>query len=425
MTVTGDLAASSRLPTDTAYLRVLTLNNIAAGAGDLGSSRRLVDQLRNTAPPSPGQDAFALATQLHARTQDDFFPAGRSHVGAVTLAAALALADESSDRFLESLAAGYRTMCAVARVYSADAQQRGYRPSGLFGAFGAAATAATALGMSADETANAIGLAAVMAGGTNQAWLDGSDEWLLEVGIAARAGVEAALLTRVGAMAAPEALEGDAGWSTAFFDDPGSARLTASMSAGAPSIAEIAVKPYPISGIAQVPTHLACAAHAWLAGRRPRSVVVRMSEAEVGYPGTLNRGPFRSRGQALMSVSHCVAAGLADGTVRLSRLDEPGPLASLADVVQVVPDATLSEMSAVLTVVTGDGTETFTGEGGALLFPTSESADVPALAAHCEAPRAVVQAAHDELAHDCPDAGFIRALLVDSGRARAQERNKR
>jgi dienelactone hydrolase len=48
----------------------------------------------------------------------------------------------------------------------------------------------------------------VLTAGTNQAWISGSDEWLIEVGMASRAGIETAELTRAGAHAAPDAFEG-------------------------------------------------------------------------------------------------------------------------------------------------------------------------------------------------------------------------
>src|SRR5262249_7588194 len=153
---------------------------------------------------------------LHARTQDDFFPAGRSHVGAVTLAAALALADETEERLLPAVAAGYEVMCVGAEAYAPIAQAVGLRPSGVFGPLGAAATAAIVLRLDAAGVQTAIGLASAASAGTNQAWLSGSDEWLFVVGAAARAGVEAALFARAGAAASPLALEGTAGWAKAM-----------------------------------------------------------------------------------------------------------------------------------------------------------------------------------------------------------------
>src|SRR5699024_264953 len=130
--------------------------------------------LRSAVYGGPSGNAFIGAMALHGRTQDDFYPHGRVHVGAITLAATLALADDAGDRLLECLAAGYDTMCLVAESGSSYVQTRGLRPSGIFGPLGAAASAATALGLDEAGVANAIGLAASLAGGTNQAWLSGT-----------------------------------------------------------------------------------------------------------------------------------------------------------------------------------------------------------------------------------------------------------
>ncbi|HKP16883.1 MAG TPA: MmgE/PrpD family protein, partial [Gaiellaceae bacterium] len=123
------------------YLRSLTLCNVAAAAGHKGGTERLLGALRDELGSGPGAEAFLAAAALHCRTQDDFYPEGRVHVGAITLAATLALADEAGDRLLECLAAGYEVMCAVSAAYAPAAQAAGLRPSGVFGPLGAAASA--------------------------------------------------------------------------------------------------------------------------------------------------------------------------------------------------------------------------------------------------------------------------------------------
>ena len=209
--------------------------------------------------------------------------------------------------------AGHETMCAAASVLPPEAQRRGLRPTGVFGPLGAAAAAGVALGLDEEGIANAIGLAAARSGGTMQAWLDGSDEWLLECGAAARAGVEAALFTVAGVVAAPHALEGKSGWLRAFFGDSDPRQLAAAVERQDSYVTEVAVKPHPVSGIAQAATELGRRANTDGGGRNVTSVRVHLSEDEVRYPGSLNRGPFRSRSDALMSVRFCVACSLTDG----------------------------------------------------------------------------------------------------------------
>lgn len=415
MTCTELLAARTREPVgavEAAALRSLTLTNVAAAAGERGTIAAVTDRLPLDAE-RPADAAFLLAARLHARTQDDFYPAGRVHVGAIVLAATLALADQAGERTMECLAAGYRVLCDVSAAYATEAQRAGLRPSGVFGPFGAAAAAATALSCTPEQTANAIGLAAAACGGHNQAWLSGTDEWILEVGAAARAGVEAALFTRAGARAAPEAFEGPAGWAAALLRDPGAGALAARLAGPATGAENVAVKPYPVSGIAQVPTDLACGLHAVVAGRSPHAVRVRMSEIELAYPGSANTGPFASRSAALMSVAFCVACGLSDGTVRLARLEDPDTV-PLLDIVDVAADPAVEENHARLEVDVDGETLVRTGRAADLLFPAWRDVAPADVARRSEADESVVAAAAAELARDRPRADVVRGLTTGS-----------
>jgi 2-methylcitrate dehydratase PrpD len=409
-------ALSPRDAAETAALRTLTLTNIAAAVGERGTLADLTDRLpldRDRAPDA----AFEFAARLHARTQDDFYPGGRSHVGAVVLAATLALADQAGDRTLDCLAAGYRVMCDVSAAYSTYAQRAGLRPSGVFGPFGAAAAASVALSLSAEQTVNAIALAAAACGGHNQAWISSSDEWLLEVGAATRAGVEAALFTQAGARAATDAaFEGPAGWAAAFFGEQGAPRLVEQVAGPVVGAGVVATKPYPVSGIAQVATHLAGGLHADLGTDRPTAVRVRMSPIELAYPGSANTGPFTSRSAALMSVAFCVAACLLDGTVSLHRLDHPdtADIGALLSVVEVAGDPALAENESRVELDVGGRTLVRTARAADLLYPTWDdlAADVPGLAVRSEADQVVVGDALGELRRDRPRASVLRGLLV-------------
>jgi 2-methylcitrate dehydratase PrpD len=414
MTLSSQLAARAVAPvTDDAKdrLRALTLTNVAAAMGELGRAGEVLERLpldeRN-----PGSSAFLHAARLHARTQDDFHPAGRVHVGAVTLAVALALADVVGERLLDCLAAGYETMCAVATVYSPDAQRRGYRPTGVFGPIGAAAAAGVALGLDADGIANAIGLAAARSGGTMQSWVSGTDEWMLEVGSAARAGVEAALFTQAGAVAAPDAFEGRAGWARAFFGDERAELLAGELDLSRSYIGEVAIKPYPVSGIAQIPTDLGRLAHDDLAGKAVESAVIRLSEREAAYPGSANTGPFRSRSDALMSVAFCVACTLTDGTVRLARLERPNELSTVTSAIRVQADSGLEESQAVLALAAG-GADREYAAGDAVLFEpwAAMVGDSGIVARRSEADPARVARAAQQLQAHRPDGRELVALV--------------
>lgn len=419
MSLTAKLAERALRPVDLAtadHLRMLTTSNIAAGKGRLGRAGEMLSMLRRSVGESAAETAFVAAIALHARTQDDFYPHGRVHVGAITLAATLALADEAEDRLLECLAAGYDTMCLAAESGSSHTQARGLRPSGIFGPLGAAASAATALGLDEHGVANAIGMASALAGGTNQAWLSGTDEWMFVVAQAARTGVEAALLTRAGVTASPQALEGDAGWGAAYLGDKGLGAMNQVLEDESPRAHVVAAKAYPVSGIAQLVAQLACDAHA-ARGAPPTAVVVRLAEPETRYPGTMNAGPFRSRADALMSVPFAVACGLAHGIIRLSHLEAPSDAGvdDLLAKIAVESDATLAEAEASL-VLDRAGEGTIEKKiGGDLMFPTWNElrADSECLARRSEASLSTVQDAYTALAADRPDARALRKLLLE------------
>lgn len=326
-------------------LRTRTLWNLAAyrGRQDLTGPVETVHGFG-----SAGSWAYVVGAAMHARTQDDFYPLGRVHVGATVLPSVLAVG--AADVF-PALAAGYEVVCLVSGCYGAEAQARGLRPSGVFGALGAATGAAVAMGAGVDEVASAISLAAALSGGTNQAWADGSEEWMLQVGQACRSGVEAAQLAAAGMHAAPRAIQGANGWSRVFFGDAGAERLAGHVESSRPVVADVAIKPYPVSGIAQVPTELAVRAHRNGLGG-PAPVVLTVNPGELAYPGSANVGPFRSRSDSLMSLVRCVAQGLTFGTVDFESLaSAPGAEEQTwIDQITVVPDEALCDGEARLAI---------------------------------------------------------------------------
>ncbi len=295
-------------------LRVRLLSNLTVAVGRSTEAARIRAGLAGE--QGPGATAMVLAAAMHARTQDDFYPAGRVHVGTVVIPAILAIGEGD---LLGAMAAGYEVLTLASGAYSARAQQRGYRPTGVFGPLGAAAAAATALGCDAETTAAALAIASTMAGGTNQSWIDGTDEWLVEVAEAARAGVVAARLAAAGLSGAPGALDGAAGWAKAYFDDAGAPALQQALEGAGTRTADVAVKLYPVSGIAQAPSTLAAEMGIELEGALPQRIEVRMNPVELDYPGSRNRGPFSGRSDSLMSVVRCVALAYLHGHVPYER----------------------------------------------------------------------------------------------------------
>ena len=406
-----DLARTAARAPDGDALRTRMLLNCAAAAGEQAESEPIAVAL--TEDRGPGSVALHLAARMHARTQDDFHPAGRVHVGTVVIPVVLAL---RPGRPLAALAAGYEVLTAVASAYSGIAQQRGYRPTGIFGPVGAAAAAAVALELDDDQLASALALASAMSAGTNQSWVDGSDEWLVEVALASRAGLDAARLAAAGVRGAPHAFDGPAGWSSAYFGDDGARSLDPVLERGGSRTADVAIKPYPVSGIAQVPTHLAARLGGTFGHRKPQRLEVRMSPDELSYPGSRNRGPFHSRSDSLMSVARCVALGYLHGAVPYRQLVEPPGERerSVLDLVELVPDEGLRETEAVITVAADGQEQTELAVGKEILYPdwAATTRDLSGIAERSEAPSEVVGGLHRAIEEDL-ELDAIRELLEE------------
>ena len=159
--------------------------------------------------------AFWNAAIMHARTQDDFHPIGNLHAATVLFPAAIAASEAagaSGEQFLDALVAGYAAAAGLSCAFSARTTPKGLRSTSLYSPFAAVAAAGRLAGLDAAGLGNALALAASVAGGFTQCWLDGSDEWQLHVAQAAANGMLAVHLTQAGVRGGAHALDGKAGF---------------------------------------------------------------------------------------------------------------------------------------------------------------------------------------------------------------------
>jgi 2-methylcitrate dehydratase PrpD len=158
--------------------------------------------------------AFANATAAHALDYDDMWLPG-AHPSAPIFPAALAVAEHlgaSGAELVAAQAAGYEVM---GRLHSAVSGRFGWHPTGVFGTFGAVAACGRLLGLSGELMAQAFGIASSMTGG-----IDGHSGTMtkpLHAGLAAHAGVRAALLAAGGFTASPTVFDGKRSFFDAFF----------------------------------------------------------------------------------------------------------------------------------------------------------------------------------------------------------------
>lgn len=328
----------------------------AVGAGD---GARL---FRTGKAVSPDTAAFVNATMIHARAQDDVYFPGLTHVGATLVPAVLALGEEldaSGADLVVALAAGYETAGALSQDFAPRTTPRGFRATGVYGVLGAAAGASRLLGLDAATTANAIGIATSLAGGTNQTWVAGSQEWLFQVGFCARNGLLAARLAAAGGTGAADAFEGAQGFYRALLGEETDLSQVATDLGANWRVREVTYKPLPVCAILQSPVTdaLALRASKDLTPALIGAARLTLSPGEAAYPGTDSVGPFRGAGDALMSAQFCLAVALEKGSVTASdllRTDDSG-LLDLTRRIEVRPDPALDSRSFRLEIDLRDG----------------------------------------------------------------------
>ena len=180
-----------------------------------------------TAAAVPASMANAVAG--HSIEYDDVHNSSSSHPGVVVYPAAMAataLAGGDERDLVRAVVIGFEVMCRAGRAADpASHYARHFHPTGTIGALGAAAAAAAALGLDADGLNSAMGIAASMASGSMEFLCDGAWTKRLHPALAARNGVEAALLASDGYVGTDDGICGERGFLAAHSDAPAPERL--------------------------------------------------------------------------------------------------------------------------------------------------------------------------------------------------------
>ncbi len=255
--------------------------------------------------------AFVNAALINGRSQDDFL--FKSHPGAITIPAALATGEEcmsSGADVLTSIVAGYEI---VGRIFwGGPSMLPKFRATGVNGPMGAAATAGKLLKLSEDQLVHALGCAAIFSSGFGEGFLSGTMDVKLNVGMASRNGVTAALLAQKGATAAETSLEGRSGFYNAF---AGTAERAGAVTEGLGKrflINEVVYKECPACIFVQTPISLAkrLVEEKRIPPEKIEKVRLTAPQATYDNPGFRNLPPFTAHLQAAVSAKFCTAAAL-------------------------------------------------------------------------------------------------------------------
>lgn len=296
------------------------------------------------------QAAFANGALMHTRAQDDTHMAARTHVGSCVLSASMALAEREhrdGHALVIAAVAGCEVAAAIGERLAASVTDRGFRATPVFGTIGAAAAAASLLQLDAAQTSHALSIAAGFSGGTNQTWIDGSGEYRVQPGMAARNGIVAAELAATGFTGAARWYEGAAGFAAAFAD--GDARAGEPWALGERwRLLDVVYKPFPVCAITQSPVRVAIdlATENDLDPEDITAVQVFLNPADHRYPGTVNPGPYGDVAATLMSAEYCVAMALKERSATLAGLrhfDDP-TLLRLVAATDVIADERVPQL---------------------------------------------------------------------------------
>lgn len=262
-----------------------------------------------------------LAMLSHAAESDPIHAGTTVCAGLIAVPPALLFSPDGPTA-IAAMIAGYETAIRIGEALgSSRLLGQGWWPTAVLGGAGAAAATSRALGLTADQTRNAIALALVQSGGLGTGAPDAPESRNLLAANTIRIGVEAAQAAAAGINGPAEPLTGDRGFLTAFGSEPDPGRLLHGLGVTW-KIAKTSLKAFP------------CALQAQSALTALRDAIAKddlsaaeMSAIEFGLPGAMRRivdrpNPPESRFAAAASLQFLAAAFLCDGDILPARMDD-------------------------------------------------------------------------------------------------------
>lgn len=169
---------------------------------------------------SLAQAALVNGTASHALDYDDVNLSVPGHMSVAILPGLVALAEHRGSPprdVIAAFVAGYEFACAVGTLVEPAHYAGGFHATATIGSLGTAVAGAHLLGLSALPACHAVGIAATQAAGLKAMF--GSMAKPLHAGLAAQAGLRAALLADKGFISRPDILECRQGFAQAHGAD--------------------------------------------------------------------------------------------------------------------------------------------------------------------------------------------------------------
>lgn len=304
--------------------REAALKTASASPGVSGPCRLL-----GTAHTGSMEDAaFYNGISISSSPRLDCYRPALCHPGSVSVPAAFAAAEafgKSGKAVLEGIIAGYEAMIRLNLALQTGHISSAVRRTALSASFCGAVTASKVLGLSAEETASAAGLACHFSFGTNEWLLSGTGEDAFQSAWGAKCGIHCARLAAAGATSSPSALEGAQGLFRAYRAEQGAEAFLQNLGKHY-LIEEIEHKPVNACLLLQSPCQAAEAV-----SRKYHPHPETIAEIRIALPGQvlLQSGVSATRvataGQASNSVPFGVASALLLGNCRHIVWNPPFP----------------------------------------------------------------------------------------------------
>ena len=302
--------------------------------------------------------AMGNSFMAHALDFDDMHEEAGIHANVCVIPAALAVAEKmggiNGNALLTAVVCGVDLAC---RMGVSIPLLRGWHATTTFGVFGAAAAACKILALDEIKTANALGIAYSQSAGNRQGRLEGTLTKRIQVALAVKSGILAALLAQKGLTGPAQFIEGDWGMLNLYVDrdqiEPRkSAAYSLAKDLGQHFLGdELSIKPYPCCKATHTAIHNVLALRK---GHQLRSEDVEQVTVSIsnGAYQTVGR-PFEIRTEpqvdAQFSIAYTVATALLTGNVgpgdfREETIRDPHRM-ELAKRVKVVVDPSFREPS--------------------------------------------------------------------------------
>ncbi|WP_164730497.1 MmgE/PrpD family protein [Pelagibacterium montanilacus] len=319
------------------------------GATIIGDGRRV----------PPMQAAFSNAIASHSIELDDVDILALFHFSPPVVSAALAVAEEtgaSGADLLKAIALGCEMMSRASHAANFSLRDRGFHTTPTCGVFGATVAAATLMDLDVDQMVSALGLAGAQASGLMEMY-GPSMQKRFNPGPAARNGVTAAEMAKLGFTGAATIFEGERGFLAAFTDESDAEALTRNLGTDFPD--EFEYKAYSCAR----PIHNAidCALDVRSHLDEPLSnithITMRRHSKWARYHD--NKRP-QTYHEAQVSLPYSVAVALIEGAALFpqysnDKLSDP-EIQRLSDLVEIVVDDSLPRgVSCLMEVTTSAG----------------------------------------------------------------------